>query len=113
MHTLCIHYLDVNECDKGPGFHNCSSSDNKKCVNQPPPGQYACECVEGYQSPDGGDFCEGINYSAIMITIFLFFYLLHVDIDECSLSNYTCPSLTECRNTIGSYTCTRMSKLRS
>ena len=41
--------------------------------------------------------------------ILISFLLLHVDIDECSLSNYTCSFITECRNTIGSYTCPRKS----
>ena len=35
----------------------------------------------------------------------VFFSLLHVDEDECSLGKHNCVGLTKCQNEIGSFKC--------
>ena len=72
--------LDVNECDLEP----CGSEST--CVNMP--GWYYCDCRDGYRSYhnplDGSHSC--------------------VDENECE-SDHTCHPDTQCRNTLGGYTC--------
>ncbi|KAM3606136.1 uncharacterized protein V6R79_011362 [Siganus canaliculatus] len=70
---------DVNECEPNSTLpHNCSSE--ALCLNTN--GSYICQCQDGYQGD--GFVC--------------------LDVDECELAT-TCSRNMECRNSLGSYTC--------
>ena len=66
---------DTDEC--GSNMHSCPVT--SVCTNKP--GNYECECKEGYI----GEFCN--------------------DIDECSAKTHKCADNQTCENTVGSYDC--------
>ena len=73
--------VDINEC-MGVGKDTCSqNNETAKCINLP--GDYKCECPEGYKQENR----------------------VCVDIDECQTQNHECLGTAKCKNLDGSHTC--------
>lgn len=75
-------------------------------VEEPGTGATCPSCPTGYNGD--GLLCTGKLCTIMLVAFFmLFFFLVCVDIDECSVNNANCTQF--CNNTLGSFQCTCMS----